>query len=636
MPTRPAARPRRAAAGLRALAALALAALAAAPAAAQSAAQEEEQEVTVSHGVSAFGDLKYPADFEHFDVVNPDAPKGGVWSGRGTAASNTFDSLNPFILKGEPAQGLSATFDSLLAGSPDEPDAAYGLVARTVEYPEDRSWTIFRLREEAEFSNGEPITAEDVVWTVETLRTKGAPNYRIRLRNVESVEALDSHSVRFEFNGGPANRDMPMLVGSLPILSKDWWAKEGRDFEDSTLDPILGSGPYEVSVVEPGRRIVFERREDYWGAELPVNVGANNFDRYVFEYFKDYTAAFEAFKGGAFLFHQEFFSKIWATEYDFPALEKGWVVKEQIPDNRPAGTQGFWFNMRRAPLDDPRVREAMSLAFDFEWSNKTLFYGLYDRTVSFFQNSPMMAEGMPSDAELELLEPLREHLPDSVFAEPAYVPPETNASGSDRRVLRRAMRLLDEAGWEVGEDGLRRNAEGEVLRVEFLDDSPTFQRIIGPMIQNLRKMGVDASLRVVDAAQYQARQEAFDYDIVPGRFVMSLTPGQELRSLFGSEAAEERGTPNLTGLANPAIDALIEHVVQAESREELDAAARALDRAMRAMHIWTPNWYGAFYNVAYWDVFGRPEAPPPYSRGDAYWWYDEEKAEDLKAEGAPL
>lgn len=637
MPQRPAARPP--SRPVRALAA-ALAALAlAAPAAAQNGRAFDtnpDPDIVTSHGVSAFGDLKYPPDFEHYAFVNPDAPKGGRWSGRGAGASNTFDSLNPFILKGEPAQALSATFDSLLAGSPEEADAAYGLVARTVTYPEDRGWAEFEIREEAVFHDGTPILAEDVVWTYETLKEKGAPVYRIRLRNVSKAEAVDERRVRFTFDGGPANRDLPMLVGGLPILSKDWWAQEGRDFEDSTLDPILGSGPYRVKEAEPGRRIVYERVPDYWGRNLPVNVGANNFDEYIFEYFKDYTAAFEAFKGGAFLFHQEFFSKIWATEYDFPALEKGWVVKAQIPDNRPAGTQGFWFNMRRDQFQDPRVREALAMGFDFEWSNDTLFYGLYDRTVSFFQNSPMMAEGMPSEAELALLEPLREHIPETVFTEPAYTPPETNASGSDRRVLRRAMRLLDQAGWTVGDDGLRRNADGEVLTVEFLDDSPTFQRIIGPYVQNLKKMGVDASLRVVDAAQYQARQEDFDYDVVPGRFVMSLTPGTELRSLFGSEAADQRGTPNLSGVANPAVDALIEKAIAADSREELTVTVKALDRVLRALHVWTPNWYGGFYNVAYWDVFGKPDTPPPYSRGDGYWWWDADKAEALKADGAPI
>ncbi|MEC9431816.1 MAG: extracellular solute-binding protein [Pseudomonadota bacterium] len=583
-----------------------------------------------AHGISTFGELKYGPDFAQFDFVVPDAPKGGVWSGRGTGASNTFDSLNPFILKGEPAQGLGALFDSLLTGSPDEADAEYGLLAHTLEYPEDRSWIIFRMRPEATFSDGSPVTAADVVFTFETLKAKGAPSYRLQLRDVAGAEALDDHSVKFTFADGASTRDLPSLVGGLPILSAKWW--ETRDFEASSLEPILGSGPYRVDVADPGRRIIYARREDYWGADLPPNVGANNFDRYVFEYFKDYTAAFEAFKAGAYLFHEEFFSKLWATEYGFPAIQKGWVKKEMLPDGRPSGTQGFWFNMRRPQFQDPRVREALAMGFDFQWSNETLFYGLYTRTESFFANSPMAASGLPSAEELALLEPLRADLPEAAFGE-AVRPPETDGSGSDRRILRRATRLLDEAGWTVV-DGVRRNAAGETLTVEFLDDSPTFQRIIGPFIENLKKMGVDASLRIVDAAQYQQRQEDFDYDIIPGRFVMSLTPGQELRQLFSSHSADQRGTPNLTGLANPAVDALIEKVIGADSREALDTAARALDRALRALHIWTPNWYKGAYTIAYWDVYGKPDAQPPYSRGDGYWWWDETKAAKLKAEGA--
>ncbi|MDF2232995.1 extracellular solute-binding protein [Albimonas sp. CAU 1670] len=589
--------------------------------------------VIVSHGISTFGNLKYPPDFKHFDFVNPDAPQGGTWSGRGTSASNTFDSLNPFILKGEAAQGMGALFDTLLVGSPDEIDAAYGLLAETLEYPEDRSWVLFRLRPEARFSDGSPVTAEDIKFTFEALRDQGHPSYRIQYRDIESATVVEDLAIRFDFKPGVATRDLPAIVGGLPALSKAWWAE--RDFSASTLEPMLASGPYEVERAEPGRRIIYRRRADYWGADLPVNVGGSNFDRYVFEYFKDYTAAFEAFKGGAFTFHEEFFSKTWATEYNFPALQKGWVKQDQIPDGRPSGTQGFWFNMRRPQFQDPRVREALSLAFDFEWSNKTLFYGLYDRTVSFFGNSPMVAEGMPSEAELALLEPLRDELPAEVFEDPAYMPPVSDGSGSDRRLLRRAMKLLDEAGWTV-KDGMRVNAEGQPLRVEILDDSPTFERIIGPMIANMRKMGVDASLRVVDPAQYQQRQEDFDYDVVPGRFVMSMTPGQGLRPLFSSEAADKPGTPNLTGLANPAVDALIEKVIAADSRESLDVAARALDRVLRALHIWIPNWYKSRYNIAFWDVFGRPDSPPPYSRGDEYWWWDETKYQKLKSEGAPL
>lgn len=597
-------------------------------------AAAEGPEVIVSHGISAFGDLKYPADFPHFDYVNPDAPKGGLWSGRGTGAVSTFDSLNPFILKGNPAQGLGATFDSLLAGSADEPDSAYGLLAHRIEYPADRTWVIFHMRPEARFSDDSPVTAHDVVWTFETLRDLGSPNIRLRLRDIASAEALDDHTVRFDFTPGVSTRDLPALAGSLSILSRDWW--EGRDFTESGLTPILGSGPYIVETAQQGRSITYRRRPDYWGADLPVNVGANNFDRLTFEYFRDNTLAFEGLKGGSILFHEEFFSRIWATGYDFPAVQRGWVVQAEIPDARPSGTQGFWINMRRPQFQDPRVREALGYGFDFEWSNRTLFFDLYTRTEGFFGNSPMHAEGPPPPEELALLEPLAEHFPAHVLTDPPHTPPVSNGSGQDRSLLRRGMALLDEAGWEVGSDGLRRNAEGQTLRVEFLDDAPTFERIIGPYVQNLRRMGVDASLRIVDPTQYQARAEQFDFDVVPGRFVMSLTPGPVLRNLFGSESVDQPGTPNYTGLANPAVDALIEKVVQAPDRESMYVAARALDRVLRSLHIWVPNWYKGAYHLAYWDVFGRPDEPPLYSRGDAYWWWDEDRAAALRAAGAPL
>jgi microcin C transport system substrate-binding protein len=596
------------------------------------AAQGAQEEVIRSHGISSFGDLKYPADYAHFDYVNPDAPKGGEWSGRGSSGSNTFDSLHPFILKGESAQGIGLTFDTLLTGSADEPDSAYGLVAKSIEYPKDRSWVIFDLREEAAFADGSPITAEDVVFSYEILRDKGAPGIRLNLRDVKSAEALSPGRVKFTFNDNASTRDLPSLVGGLSIMSKAWWST--RDFEQSTLDPIMGSGPYEVADVKPGRALTYRRRADYWGWDHPAMIGKWNFDDIVFEYFKDYTAAFEAFKGGAFLFHEEFFSKIWATGYDFPAIRKGWVIRDELPDDRPSGTQGFWINMRRAQFQDPRVREAIALGFDFEWSNEKLFFGLYARTDSIFENSPMEATGLLRPEELALLEPLRADIPAAVFTDPAYSPPVSNGSGSDRKLLRRAMKLLDQAGWTV-QDGVRKNAAGETLRLELLDDSPTFERIIGPFIENLKKMGIDATLRIVDAAQYQARQEEFDYDIVPGRFVMSLTPGIELRSLFSSASVDQRGTPNLAGVSNPAVDALIEKVIDAKSREDLNVAVSALDRVLRAMHIWVPNWYKGKHTIAYWDVYGRPDAVAPYDRGDMdLWWWDADKFAKLQAEGA--
>lgn len=589
--------------------------------------------VIESHGISTFGDLKYPADFKHFDYVNPEAPKGGTMSFRGTGASQTFDSLNAFILKGEPAQGLGLLYDSLLVGSADEIDSAYGLVAESLEYPPDRSWATFRMRPEARFADGTPITAEDVVWTFETLRDKGAPSYRIMLADVAGAEALDPHTVRFTFKEGVPTRDLPGLVGSLSILPKHYY--DTVPFENSTLTPPVGSGQYQVAAVQPGRSIRYCRIPDYWGKDLPVNVGASNFDCYVYEYFGDNTAAFEALKSGQYLFHEEFFSAIWAKDYNFPALNKGWVKREELPDNRPSGTQGFWMNMRKPQLQDIRVREAIGLMFNFEWSNATLFYGNYERTVSFFQNSPMMAEGLPEGEELATLERFRDQLPPEIFTEPAYLPPVNSAErNNDRSAIRRASKLLDEAGWEVGPGGLRRNAQGETLKIEILEDNPSLERVINPFVQNLRQIGVDASLRMVDSAQMEERQKNHDYDILPGRLVMSMAPSVELRTIYGSQGAEAAGSYNFSGVADPAVDGIIELIVAARTREELDGRVKALDRVLRAKQIWVPNWSKGSFWIAYWDVFGRPAQPPEYSRGDAYWWFDQAKYDKLKSEGA--
>lgn len=607
-----------------------------APAAAQETGQAPEGQAagtTVSHGISTFGDLKYPADFKHFDYVNPDAPKGGTMSFRGTGASQTFDSLNAFILKGEPAQGLGLIYDSLLVGSADEIDTAYGLIAESLEYPEDRSWATFRLRPEARFADGHPLTAEDVVFTFETLRDKGSPTYRIMLQDVAGAEAIDPQTVKFTFKPGVPTRDLPGLVGGLSILPKHYY--ETVAFEDSTLTPPLGSGQYRIAAVQPGRSIRYCRTPDYWGRDLPVNVGSANFDCVVYEYFGDNTAAFEALKSGQYLFHEEFFSAIWANDYNFPALNKGWVKQETLPDNRPSGTQGFWMNTRREKLKDIRVREAIALMFNFEWSNATLFYGNYERTVSFFQNSPMMAEGLPQGEELATLEKFRDQLPPEIFTEPAYVPPVSSAErNNDRASIRRASALLDEAGWTVGPGGIRRNAAGETLKIEILEDNPSLERVINPFVQNLRQIGVDASLRMVDSAQMEERQKNHDYDILPGRLVMSMAPSLELRTIYGTQGAEAAGSYNLSGVADPAVDGIIELIIAAKTREELDGRVQALDRVLRAMQIWVPNWSKGSYWLAYWDVFGKPDQPPLYSRGDGYWWFDQAKYDRLKSEGA--
>jgi microcin C transport system substrate-binding protein len=588
--------------------------------------------VIKAHGISTFGDLKYPAGFAHYDYVNPDAPKGGRMTFLGTGASQTFDSLNAFILKGEAAQGLSLIYDSLLSSAPDEPDSAYGLIAESLEYPEDRSWVIFNMRPEARFADGQPITAEDVVFTYEVLLEKGAPSYKIVLKDIEKVEALDPHKVKFTFRAAASTRDLPALAGGLSILPKHYY--QTVPFEDSTMVPPVGSGQYVVKSADPGRSIEYCRNPDYWGKDLPVNIGTANFECYVYEYFADRTAAFEAFKAGGYLFHQEFVSLNWATGYDFPALTKGWVRKEELDDNTPSGTQGFWFNLRREKFADPRVREAIGLMFNFEWTNETLFYGLYKRTDSFFENSPMQAEGVPAGDELAVLEPFRDQLPPEVFTEPAVVPPTSGKTQLDRGNMRRASALLDEAGWTAGADGLRRNAKGETLSVELIDDSQSIARVINPFVSNLQKLGVAATFNLVDAAQMQQRQEDFEYDLMPGRFSMSFSPSIELRQMFSAESATVAGSANFSGVADPVVDALIEKVIQSKTREELDVRARALDRVLRAKRIWVPNWYSGKYLVAYWDVFGKPAKQPPFTRGDALWWADDEKLGLLKSQGA--
>ncbi len=588
-----------------------------------------QEKITKSYGISTFGELKYGPDFKHFDYVNPDAPKGGEFS---TWAFGTFDSLTPYILKGQAATLSNIFFESLMTNDSDEPDAMYGLVAKTIEYPENRQWAIFNMRPEARFSDGTPITAADVVFSFNILITKGRPSYKVILSDIEKVEALGPHRVKYTFRKGSNTRELPMTVAGLPIFSKAYYAT--RDFAKSTLEPPLGSGPYMLDRVIPGKTVIYKRRKDYWGKDLAVNVGRNNFDRIRFEYYTDYTAAFEGFKGGSYNYREEFLSKLWGTAYNFPAIEKGWVKKEQIKDGNPSGTQGFWFNLRRDKFKNPLVRRALGMAFNFEWSNKALFYGIYDRTDSFWENSYLQAKGMPSKAQLALLDPLRANLPDSVFTKPAFTPAVSKPQQLDRRVIRRAGKLLDEAGWKVV-DGVRKNAQGKPLSVVFLNDGPAFERIMNPYIENLKRLGVVASLRNIDNAQMVEREKNFNFDIVTRRYTMSLTPGPELRGMFSSRTANLKGSNNIAGLANPAIDSLINSIEKASTRKDLNVAVKALDRALRSLHIWVPQWYNPYHNIAYLDVFSRPKKAAPFAVGEIdFWWYDKKKAARLKAVGA--
>ena len=578
------------------------------------------------HGLSTFGDLKYPADFKHFDYVNPDAPKSGRFSTYG-GPLNSFDSFNPFILKGDPATGLSALFDTLMERSGDEPDAMYGLIAKEVAVAKDGNSVTFRLRPEAKFSDGSPVTAEDVVFSFDILKSKGHPSYRIMMRDVTKAEALDSHTVRFTFTGD-LKRDLPTTVAGLPVLSKAYYSKQ--EFDQTTLEPPLGSGPYLISDFRPGAQITYKRRDDYWGKDLPVNRGTNNFDELRFEYYRDRTAALEGFKAGTYDFREEFTARDWSTGYEVPAMRDGRMKKLTLPDENPSGAQGFFFNTRRAKFADPRVRRALDYAFDFEFTNKNMFYGLYLRANSYFENSDMKAVGKPSPAELALLEPFKDKLPTAVFEEP-YNSPVSDGSGSDRRLLREAARLLDEAGCKM-KDRIRVCPNGEPLQIEFLIFEDTFERVIAPYIKNLQAIGVGASIRRVDSAQYQRRVKAFDFDVVTSRFVMRLTPGIEMRNYWGSENANVEGSVNLAGIKDPVIDALIEKVVAAKSREELVTATRAIDRVLRAGHYWVPQWYKAAHNIAYWDKFSYPEKKPKFGRGAPdTWWYDAEKAAKLKS-----
>jgi microcin C transport system substrate-binding protein len=590
---------------------------------------EAQENITKSHGISTFGDLKYDANFEQLDYVNPDAPRGGEFS---TWAFGSFDSLTPYILKGRAGALSTIFYESLMEGTLDEPDSMYGVVAETIEYPENRQWAIFNMRPEAQFSDGSALTAEDVVFSFNILLEKGSPVFGVILDDIVSVEALDTYRVKFTFRDGANTRELPMTAAGLPIFSKAYYAD--RDFAESSLEPPLGSSVYVLEKVVPGQTLIYKRRDDYWGKDLPINVGRSNFARLRIEYYSDTTAAFEGFKGGSYNFRQENFSKLWNTAYDFPAIQKDWVKRELIADQNPSGAQGFWLNLRLDKFKDPRVREAIGMVFNFEWSNDALFFGSYKRTDSFWENSSLQAEGLPSEAELALLEPLRGDLPEAVFTEPAFTPAVSKPKKLDRGTLKRAGKLLDEAGWSVV-NGLRQNAAGETLSIEILNDSSSFERIINPYIENLTRLGVDANLSNVDSAQQTEREKNFEFDIVVRRYVMNLTPGIELRGYFSSKSAETKGSRNIAGVSNPAVDALIEVIESAKSREELNVAVSALDRTLRAMHVWVPQWYVPANRIAYLDVFGRPETLPPFSMGEMdIWWYDVEKEARLKAAGA--
>jgi microcin C transport system substrate-binding protein len=604
-----------------------------AAASASSLGTRAEDEVE-SHGMSAFGDLAYPADFQHFSYVNPRAPKGGTFSQIGPDRQFnqnflTFNSLNSYILKGDAAQGMQSTFATLMARCGDEPDAMYGLAAEKIRRSADGVTYRFFVRPQARFHDGTRLTAADVAFSLNILKQKGHPLITQSMRDFSGAQAESDTIVVARFAPQRA-RDVPLLVAEMPIFSKTYYA--AKPFEESTLDVPLGSGAYRVGRFEPGRYIEYNRVPDWWGAGLPVARGQNNFDVVRFEYYRDRDVGFQGFTAENYLFREEFTSRTWATRYDFPAIKDGRVKKDIIADDTPSGAQGWFINTRRPKFADPRVREALCNAFDFEWTNKTIMYGSYERTVSVFQNSDMMAKGPPGGDELALLEPFRGHVPDEVFGEP-YVPPMSDGSGQDRALLRKATQLLKDAGCAVTA-GKRMLPSGEPLSIEFLIDEPTFEPHHMPFIKNLGTLGIDASLRIVDPVQYRARRDGFDFDITVDRFSFSATPGDSLRSFFSSQAAALKGSNNLAGIADPAIDALIDRIIAAPTRPSLTVACRALDRLIRVGHYWIPHWYKPSHWIAYWDVFGRPPAQPRYFRGiPETWWYDADKAARIQRAG---
>jgi microcin C transport system substrate-binding protein len=615
------------------MAALVLLAALGGPAPAQEQEQEQEGEgLVTSHGLSIFGDLKYPAEFEHFDYVNPEAPKGGVYH---TWDLGSYDSLTPFTEKGNAAEGAWGVFDSLMVGTLDTLDQMYGLIAESVTYPEDKSWVSFRMRPEARFSDGSPLTADDVVFTFDAMQNKGQLRYRAYFGEIEKVEALGPHEVKFTFAEGAAVRDLLPLVAGTSIFSKAYY--QDRDFSQSSMDPPLGSGPYQVERAEAGRYVIYRRDEDYWAKDLPVNVGQNNFERLRMDYYADQSSAFEAFKAGEYTFRGETNADRWRTGYDFPARTSGQVVTAEIPARTVPYAGGLFFNLRREAFQDPKVRQAIETLFNFEWINATLFHGAEARAASYWERSDMRAEGPTPPEEQAVLEPLLADLPpglDDILEAPAAVPFTGESAQRDRARQRRAMALFEEAGYSQ-EGGRLVGPDGRQLTLEMMYASPDAEQYLSPFAQMLDSIGIDASLRFVDSAQWRERAETYDFDSVHVFLPMSSTPGNELRDAFGSAYANVGGSLNVSGVSSPGIDKLISLIETAETREELNVRVRAMDRVLRAMHLRIPYWVRPDVWIAYYDYYRHPEPLPDYGLGVAsIWWADTERYDELKAAGA--
>lgn len=576
-----------------------------------------------TYGHSKYGQLKYGPDFTHFEYASPDALKGGdiVQYARGS-----YDNLNPFILKGVTAAGAGMIYDTLTVGSLDEPFSHYGLIAESIEVAEDKRWVIFRLRKSARWHDGVALTADDVVWTFDTIKEKGHPFYRSYFGAVAKAEALDSHTVRFSFSEGN-NAELPLIIGELQILPKHFWAD--RDFEKTTLEPLLGSGPYKVGDIDAGRSISYERVDDYWAKDLPVKVGHHNFGTIKYDYYRDATVALEALKSGDIDFRRENIAKNWKTAYDFPAVNDGRLIKEELPDQSSQPMQGFIINNRHPKFSDRRVRQALGYAFDFEWMNKNLFYDAYQRTQSYFQNTDFMATGLPEGDELAILEAFRGQVPDSVFNEPFELP-VNDGSGNIRKQYRQAIKLFKEAGWEIKNQKLTNVESGEVMEIELLLVSPSVEKIGLAYKKTLERLGVDLKVRIVDSSQYQKRVEEFDFDMLVSGWRQSLSPGNEQMGYWGSESADEPGSRNYSGISNPVLDELIKMIIEAPDRPALVASTKALDRVLLHNHYNIPQYFGPFYRLAYWNKLERPEIVPTKSLTLDTWWINPEKEAALK------
>ncbi|PPR47641.1 MAG: Oligopeptide-binding protein AppA [Alphaproteobacteria bacterium MarineAlpha5_Bin9] len=580
-------------------------------------------EINISHGIAMHGETKYKSNFKHLDYVNPEAIKGGkvVFSTTGT-----FDSLNPFILKGNPAAGVSNLFETLTLASSDEAFSQYGLIAETIEWPDDRSWVAFTLRDEARWHDGKKITADDVIWTFNTLMEKGHPFYNFYYGDVVDVIKENNLKVKFIFKGN-TNKELVLIVGQLPVLPKHYW--ENKDFEETTLEIPIGSGPYKIKSFDAGKSITYEINLDYWGKNVPIKKGTDNFGIIKYDYYKDRNIEREAFKSGEMDFFSENSSKEWATSYEIPAVENKLIIKELIEHENPQGMQAFAFNIRKDFFKDKKVREALSYAFDFEWSNKNLFYNAYKRTNSYFENSELASDGLPSELELKFLNKYKQDLPKDLFIK-EFNPPKTDGSGFIRSELKEATKLLKEAGWDLVNGKLIEKESKKHFEFEILLNSPAFERIVLPFKQNLEKLGITANVRTIDSAQYQKLLENFEFDMVVATFRQSLSPGNEQRDFWGSQAADTIGSRNIIGIQDPIVDKLIEKLINAKDRKELITLTKSLDRVLLWNHYIIPQWHISSYRTLHWDIFDKPEVRPKYSLGTNTWWIDENKQGNLK------